>query len=111
MGFMGAIAAATKAVRSALSCSKTSQKSFDDASFKAKIAEVTSSLADVKFALVDARTEAAEKDAEILRLPERVRLQNRKYRDVARFPFRKNKQRAVRKECHFVRVAKRSTRD
>ena len=44
------------------------EKSFDDASFKAKIAEVTSSLADVKFALVDARTEAAEKDAEIARL-------------------------------------------
>jgi hypothetical protein len=64
---MGAIAAATKAYEG-LKLLKGLEKNFNEASFKATIAEITSNLADVKMALTEARSEAAEKDAEIDRL-------------------------------------------
>jgi hypothetical protein len=67
MDFMGAIAAATKAYEG-LKLLKGLEKNFNEASFKANIAEITSNLADVKMALTEARSEAAEKDAEIDRL-------------------------------------------
>ena len=44
------------------------EKTFDEASFKLRIADITSNLADLKIALTEAKSEAAEKDAEILRL-------------------------------------------
>ena len=44
------------------------EKTFDEASFKLRIADITSNLADLKIALGEAKSEAAEKDAEISRL-------------------------------------------
>ena len=67
MDFMGAIAAAAKAYEG-LKLLKGLEKNFNEATFKATIAEITSNLADVKMALTEARSEAAEKDAEISRL-------------------------------------------
>ena len=67
MDFIGAIAAATKAYEG-LKLLKGLEKNFSEASFKVTIAEITSNLADVKMALSEAKSEAAEKDAEILRL-------------------------------------------
>jgi hypothetical protein len=67
MDFIGAITAATKAYEG-LKLLKGLEKNFNEASFKATIAEITSNLADVKMALTEARAEAAEKDAEIDRL-------------------------------------------
>ena len=40
------------------------EKAFDEASFKLRIADITSNLADLKIALGEAKSEAAEKDAE-----------------------------------------------
>jgi hypothetical protein len=67
MDFIGAIAAATKALEG-LKLLRGLEKAFDEASFKLQIAEITSDLADLKVALVEAKSEAAEKDAEISRL-------------------------------------------
>jgi hypothetical protein len=67
MDFMGAIAAATKAYEG-VKLLRDLEKNFDEASFKLRIAEITSNLADLKMALSEAKSEAAEKDAEILRL-------------------------------------------
>ena len=46
------------------------EKNFDEAAFKAKIADITADMADLKNALTDVRADAAEKDAEIARLRE-----------------------------------------
>ena len=67
MDFMGAIATATKAIEG-LKLLMSLEKTFDEASFKLRIADITSNLADLKIALTEAKSEAAEKDAEILRL-------------------------------------------
>jgi hypothetical protein len=67
MDFMGAIATATKAIEG-LKLLMNLEKTFDEASFKLRIADITSNLADLKIALTEAKTEAAEKDAEISRL-------------------------------------------
>ena len=67
MDFMGAIAAATKAYEG-VKLLRDLEKNFSEATFKATIAEITSNLADLKMALSEAKSEAAEKDAEILRL-------------------------------------------
>lgn len=67
MDFIGAIAAATKAYEG-IKLLKDLEKNFDEASFKLRIAEITSNLADLKMALSEAKSEAAEKDAEISRL-------------------------------------------
>ena len=44
------------------------EKSYDEAAFKARIAEVIESLTDAKLALADAKEELAEKEREIVRL-------------------------------------------
>jgi hypothetical protein len=67
MDFMGAIATATKAIEG-LKLLMSLEKTFDEASFKLRIADITSNLADLKTALTEAKSEAAEKDAEIVRL-------------------------------------------
>ena len=67
MDFMGAIATATKTIE-ALKLLMSLEKTFDEASFKLRIADIRSNLADLKIALTEAKSEAAEKDAEILRL-------------------------------------------
>jgi hypothetical protein len=67
MDFIGAIATATKALEG-VKLLMGLEKAFDAASFKIQIADITSKLADLKIALVDAKSEAAEKDAEISRL-------------------------------------------
>jgi hypothetical protein len=67
MDFMGAIATSTKAIEG-LKLLMSLEKTFDEASFKLRIADITSNLADLKIALTEAKSEAADKDAEILRL-------------------------------------------
>jgi hypothetical protein len=67
MDFIGTIAIATKAIEG-LKLLRGLEKTFDEASFKMQIADITSNLADLKIALVEAKSEAAEKDAEISRL-------------------------------------------
>ena len=67
MDFIGAIATATKALEG-LKLLRGLEKSFDEASFKLTIADLTTNLADLKIALGEAKSEAAEKDAEISRL-------------------------------------------
>ena len=67
MDFIGTIAIATKAIEG-LKLLRGLEKTFDEASFKMQIADITSNLADLKTALVEAKSEAAEKDAEISRL-------------------------------------------
>jgi hypothetical protein len=67
MDFIGAIATATKALEG-LKLLMGLEKAFDAASFKMQIADITSNLADLKIALTEAKSEAAEKDAEISRL-------------------------------------------
>lgn len=67
MDFIGAIATATKAIEG-LKLLMSLEKTFDEASAKLRIADITSNLADLKIALTEAKSEAAEKDAEILRL-------------------------------------------
>jgi hypothetical protein len=59
MDFMGAIATATKAIEG-LKLLMNLEKAFDEASFKLRIADVTSNLADLKVALTEAKSEAAE---------------------------------------------------
>ena len=67
MDFMGAIATATKAIEG-LKLLMSLEKTFDEATFKLRIADITSNLADLKIALTEAKSEAADKDAEISRL-------------------------------------------
>ena len=67
MDFIGAIATATKAIEG-LKLLGGLEKSFGEASFKLTIADLTTNLADLKIALGEAKSEAAEKDAEISRL-------------------------------------------
>ena len=67
MDFIGTIAIATKAIEG-LKLLRGLEKTFDEANFKMQIADITSNLADLKIALVEAKSEAAEKDAEISRL-------------------------------------------
>ena len=61
--FIGAIATATKAIEG-LKLRMDLEKAFDEASFKLRIADITSNLADLKIALGEAKSEAAEKNAE-----------------------------------------------
>jgi hypothetical protein len=61
--FIGAIATATKAIEG-LKLRMDLEKAFDEASFKLRKADITSNLADLKIALGEAKSEAAEKDAE-----------------------------------------------
>jgi hypothetical protein len=67
MDFIGAIATTTKAYEG-LKLLLNLEKNFDEASFKLRIADITSNLAELKIALTEAKSEAAEKDAEISRL-------------------------------------------
>jgi hypothetical protein len=67
MDFIGAIATATKAMEG-LKLLRGLEKSFDEASFKLTIADLTTNLADLKIALTEARSEAGDKDVEIQRL-------------------------------------------
>ena len=67
MDFIGTIAIATKAIEG-LKLLRGLEKTFGEASFKMQIADITSNFSDLKTALVDAKSEAAEKDAEISRL-------------------------------------------
>jgi hypothetical protein len=67
MDFIGAIAAATKAYEG-VKLLRGLEKNFDDATFKGTIADLTTNLAELKMALTEAKSEAAEKDAEISRL-------------------------------------------
>jgi len=66
MDFIGAMATATKAIEG-LKLLRGLEKSFDEASLLT-IADLTTNLADLKIALGEAKSEAAEKDAEISRL-------------------------------------------
>ncbi len=72
MDFVAAIASITKGLE-VLKVIRDIDKNFDAASYKGKIAELTTALADAKLALVDARDEAAGKQKEIDRLKEAFR--------------------------------------
>jgi hypothetical protein len=67
MDLMVAVSAATKALEG-LKLLREMQQSFDEASFKLKIAEISSDVADLKIALTDAKGALAEKHEEIARL-------------------------------------------
>jgi hypothetical protein len=75
--FIGSIAIATKAI-GGLKLLRGLEKTFDEASFKMQIADITSNLADLKTALVEAKSDAAEKDAENIPPQKRVRFQSPK---------------------------------
>ena len=67
MDLIVAISAATKALEG-LKLLKEIGKSFDEANFKLKIADISSDVAELKIALTDAKTLLADKDAEISKL-------------------------------------------
>ncbi len=87
MDLMVAISAATKALEG-LKLLREIDKSFDDSAFKMKIAEISSDVADLKFALTEAKTSLAEKGEEINRTPERLCVQSRKHYQCERFYIR-----------------------
>jgi hypothetical protein len=106
MDFIGSIAIATKAIEG-LKLLRGLEKTFDEASFKMQIADITSNLADLKTALVEDKFDAAEKDAEISRLKNEFAFKaektiQKKGLHTSRVVM------AGLKACHFARVAKLS---
>jgi soluble cytochrome b562 len=70
--FAVALASKTKGWE-ALKAIQEIEKNLDAATYKAKVAELMSAVADAKIALVDAREEVASKNKEIGRLKEGLR--------------------------------------
>jgi hypothetical protein len=101
MDFIGTIAIATKAIEG-LKLLRGLEKTFDEASFKMQIADITSKVADLKTALVEANSEAAEKDAKTSSLSKPKKLSRKKVLHTSRIV------RAGLKACHFAHVAKLS---
>jgi|ERR1700733_4054795 hypothetical protein len=106
MDFIGIIAIATKAIEG-LKLLRGLEKTFDEASFKMQIADITSNLADLKIALVEAKSEAAEKDAEISRLKKSLSGPKAQSRLMA--IATKNRAPESRRGCRFATDAKKST--
>jgi hypothetical protein len=75
MDFVTPIAIAKQAL-DALQNLRKVEKALDEATLKAELAEVTSKMADVRMALVDAKDDAAAKDAEINRLKKSFETKN-----------------------------------
>jgi hypothetical protein len=75
MDFMTIIATTSKSLE-LVKALKDIDKQIGEAELKAKAAELLSNLADVKIALVEAKEEAAAKDAEITKLKKSFQLHN-----------------------------------
>ncbi len=99
MDIVAAIAAGTKAIE-ALKVIKDINKSFDDATWKGKVAELMSDIADMKMALIDAndKIRSLEKDKQDLAAKVVFKAENTVYENgflyevfdegkVAEFPF------------------------
>jgi len=86
--FAVALTSLTKGLE-ALRAIQDIDKNLDAATFKAKIADLMSTVAEAKIALVDARDEIASKDKEISRLKEELQFRRESTVTVAGFRYEK----------------------
>jgi len=118
--FAVALTSLTKGLE-ALRAIQEIDKNLDAATYKAKIADLMSAVADAKIALVDAREEIASKDKEIDQLKEGLRFRRENTIVVRGFRFEKAQNRSpmgmpfcTRRDTIdgiLIRLAKTSTKD